>query len=148
MTSGIQTIYHCRYHTSPLMCAARGGHSEVIGRLVQAGANLDKQDSRGYTVRAVPIIYITQTQTAVKVSYIPTDVCGQGRSLRGDWETGSGRGQSRQARLTRIHGKGCSNYLYNPDTDSSYGIICPHWCVQPVEVTARWLRNWYKQGPI
>ena len=39
-----------RYHMSPLMCAARGGNTTVIERLVQAGANLDKQDSRGYTV--------------------------------------------------------------------------------------------------
>lgn len=35
---------------SPLMCAARVGHSQVIERLVKAGANVDKQDSRGWTV--------------------------------------------------------------------------------------------------
>ena len=101
------------------MCVAKGGHSKVIERLVQAGASLDKQDSQSYMVRAAPIIYVTHTWTAVKVSYIPTDVCGQGRSLWGDWETGSGRGQSRQARLTRLHSKDCSNYLNNPDLDSS-----------------------------
>ena len=66
------------------MCEAKGGHSEVIERLVQAGSSLDKQDSQGYMVRAAPIIYITHTRTAVKVSYVPTDVCGQERSLRGD----------------------------------------------------------------
>ena len=53
---------------SPLMCAARGGHCEVIERLVKAGANLDKQDSRGYTVRAGTIIYIVQNLTAVNVT--------------------------------------------------------------------------------
>ena len=35
---------------SPLMYAAREGRSQVIERLVSAGANVDKQDTRGWTV--------------------------------------------------------------------------------------------------
>lgn len=35
---------------SPLIYAAREGRPKVVERLAEAGANIDKQDSRGYTV--------------------------------------------------------------------------------------------------
>ncbi|KAL4227063.1 Ankyrin repeat [Mactra antiquata] len=46
---GAKANTYDRYHTSPLMYAAREGHSEVLEMLVEAGANVNKQDNRGFT---------------------------------------------------------------------------------------------------
>ena len=51
---------------SPLMYAAREGRSQVIERLVSAGANVDKQDTRGWTVYIILfdtfVLFITFNQ--------------------------------------------------------------------------------------
>lgn len=39
-----------RYHMTPLIYAAREGREEVVTKLLDAGANINKQDSRGWTV--------------------------------------------------------------------------------------------------
>jgi ankyrin repeat protein len=41
---------------SPLIFAAREGHAKVVERLVNKGAVLNRQDNRGWTVRAMQII--------------------------------------------------------------------------------------------
>ena len=39
-----------RHHMSPLMYASRAGRPKVVQKLLDVGANVDKQDNRGYTV--------------------------------------------------------------------------------------------------
>lgn len=43
-------IVFFRYHMSPLMYACREGRVKVISKLLDNQANINKQDSRGWTV--------------------------------------------------------------------------------------------------
>ena len=42
--------YNCRHQMSPLLYAAKIGRSRVVEKLIDLGANINKQDNRGYTV--------------------------------------------------------------------------------------------------
>ena len=45
----------CRFHVSPLIQASRKGRVLVVEALLEAGANVDKQDNRGNTVRNITL---------------------------------------------------------------------------------------------
>ncbi|OWF55730.1 ankyrin repeat, SAM and basic leucine zipper domain-containing protein 1-like [Mizuhopecten yessoensis] len=49
LDKGAEVNAHDRYHLSPLMYAVREGRVGVAKQLVDAGASLDKQDTRGWT---------------------------------------------------------------------------------------------------
>lgn len=55
----LKPVLFSRYYTSALIYAAREGRPAVIECLVKAGANIDKQDSRGYTVGTIITNYVT-----------------------------------------------------------------------------------------
>ncbi|XP_053378244.1 ankyrin repeat, SAM and basic leucine zipper domain-containing protein 1-like [Mercenaria mercenaria] len=46
---GAEVNAYDRYHTSPIMYAAREGRDKVVQKLCEAGANVNKQDNRGWT---------------------------------------------------------------------------------------------------
>ena len=47
----------CRHHMSALMYAAREGHAGVVQLLIDKHANLNKQDTKGYTVSSATALY-------------------------------------------------------------------------------------------
>lgn len=52
LEKGASVNTYDRYHMSPLIFAAREGHTKVVERLAEKGAMIDKQDNRGWTALA------------------------------------------------------------------------------------------------
>ena len=48
------TFFPTRYRMSPLMYAAREGRVKVCEKLLEHGAEVNKQDMRGWTVSCLP----------------------------------------------------------------------------------------------
>ena len=48
----------CRFHMSPLMYAAREGRVKVVKRLIELQVDIDKQDTRGYTVGGAMMLVV------------------------------------------------------------------------------------------
>lgn len=46
----MSNVCHFRYHMTPLIYAARAGHAQVVDYFCQNGAEINKQDNRGWTV--------------------------------------------------------------------------------------------------
>ena len=51
----------CRFHMSPLMYAAREGRVKVVKRLIELQVDIDKQDTRGYTVGGATMLVVARS---------------------------------------------------------------------------------------